>query len=249
MTRKLKALGLAMFAVFALSAVAVASAQAAEEFHSEAAHTVLTGTQDEDAGAASTAKLSIGGVTVECRETHIEGDQTGTTSATATVRPRYNGTSGNPTGEPCTSFAGSTTVATNMCHYKLGAATDANGHATASVICPAAGEAITISSAGCIIKITGGPNNKVGGVEVNQNLKGVHYTNTGSGATRDITVKSTITGIHFTTNGAFACVIAGLPATGTNASYTGDVTTKGFNYTSGETTAYVDGAQVGIFKE
>jgi len=52
MNRKLKALGLALFAAFALSAMTASGASAAEElFHSSQEHTILDVTQDGTEGS------------------------------------------------------------------------------------------------------------------------------------------------------------------------------------------------------
>jgi hypothetical protein len=258
MTRNLKALGLALVAVFAFSAVAVSAAQAAE-FHAEEKSVVVTGTQDEKAGAQKVAILEIeGGLKVECANTFVEGTQTGTetgagkfTAKESTVRPEYWGE--GVKGTKCNSFLGakSVEVKTNMCHYRLPAETTVEQHALVDVIC-GKGEAIEIIGGGITLKITGGPENLVGGVQVNKGLTGVNYANEGGPTTtRDITVKSTVEGIHYTCAPAFTCGLLGVGTTGNKAKYVGDVTAKGFKdlNATAETTKYEDGAQVGIWWE
>lgn len=271
MSRNLKALGLALAAVFALGAISAQGAFAAGEncknageqcFHADAEHVILTGHRDETVGAQKTAVLTLGtNLKVECANTTIEGTETGVlhknevtgetwTVQSATVRPDYYGEGTQAEHKKCDSFLGKETVEvkTNMCHYTLGSETPAEEKALATVICPK-GESIEILGGGLTIKLTGGPENLFEGKEVNKNLKGVHYTSTGATTNeKDITVKSNVTGIHFTCAPAFSCGLVGVATTGNNAGYVGDVTVQGFADKGGETTSYLEGEQVGIWQ-
>ncbi|HVQ58625.1 MAG TPA: hypothetical protein VMS60_06920 [Solirubrobacterales bacterium] len=252
MTRNLKAIGMALAAVLALGAFAASTALAEgtpEYFHAEKQNVVVTGAEE------NTQVLSIptgsGPLTVECEHISVEGTQSGKEHAAgnfesefSTVRPTYyNGTLAQhkegATAAKCNSFLGKNTVRvdTEACHYKLYSTTDANGHAKSDVIC-AEGQSIKITGpAGCTITI-----------KPQTGLTGVHYTNKEAGSSRDITVESTVKNIHYAAS--FACLFAGIPSTGTDASYTGNVTAKGFTDEdpTKATGEYVDGAQVGIWK-
>jgi hypothetical protein len=104
MTRKFKALGLALFAVLAMSALS-ASAASAGEFHSEAAHTILSGSQlGEDI-------FTVTAGTVKCKEATYSGTQSSATATTVTVKPTYT---------ECTAFTFvNTTIDTNGCEYEF----------------------------------------------------------------------------------------------------------------------------------
>lgn len=234
MTRNLKALGLALVAVFAMSAVAASGAQA-ESFHSHAEHTTLTAKGTSDQTFTITNSLSF-----TCKKMSARGDITGTasggglfTNANATVRPFY---------EECKASNGDVVnVTTTGCHYRLNAETDANGHGKAFIECGTGAIKINDPSNGCTVSIpTGEPTEK-----------GVHYTNEANGGgTNEETIagEATVTGIHFTSN--FICQLGGVPKEGNETHYVGSFTVEGFKYESGNTEeGYVHGPQVGIFKE
>ncbi|HEX8752875.1 MAG TPA: hypothetical protein VF731_05605 [Solirubrobacterales bacterium] len=248
--KHLKVLGLALVAIFALSAVAAQGAFAAEEFHSEKQNTIITA--EQQAGAAGIQILEIeGGLKVECSTFKAEGTSTATagsgsnwTAPSITVRPEYKGSPATGGMTKCDSFLGHETVevTTNECHYKLFAATTAE-HALTSVICPT-GKKIEISGGGLTLKIGGGAEN--------ENLTGVRYTNLGSGTSRNVTVKAEVAGIHYTCEPEFTCFLAGVPNSGSNAKYTGASESKGFEDLGGpaaETKGYTEGSQVGIWRE
>jgi hypothetical protein len=228
MIRNLKALGLALVAVFAMTALAAQAAQAAE-FHSEVASTVGTTAQDASAPNQVTKIFNNSNVLkaeIVCSVFKGEGEQSGTVASETTLRPEY---------KECTGTFGGATVTTNMCHYTLGSATTASkGHS--SIVCPGT-EKIEISSAGCVIKV--GSQTATEG--------GVHYVTIGSGNKRQVTSEANVSSIEYTSN--FTCQLAGIPASGSNSTYEGKTVTTGFEKKGGETTSYEEGSQVGVSYE
>jgi hypothetical protein len=248
MIRNLKALGLAFVAVFAMSAVAATAAQAAEEFHSHAEETVLTG----HATGVLHFTTRPEGVRLVCNYATFEGVQNGTnsedgtyTSPTATVYPQYFSTNASDEKVPCDGLGGSenVTVRSNMCHYVFHAETDEAGMAQIDLVCENEGEAIESEVAGVVIDIPP------------QELpSGVHYNNLNTAETNEkhIEVETTATGIHWVcTASAFICNIGFGGTEGSEGTYNGTVTVQGFTGEGDETTTdgYEHGEQVGIWKE
>jgi hypothetical protein len=83
MIRKIKALSLALVAVFAMSALS-ASVASAEFFHSEVEHTTLDGTQ------VGTDVFTVKAGTVSCGEAKYTGTTTSKTVKSITVFPTYS---------------------------------------------------------------------------------------------------------------------------------------------------------------
>jgi hypothetical protein len=200
MNRKFKALGLALFAVLAMSAVAASSASAG--FKAGADHVVLT----TSASAMQKFAPTAGGTDVEC--TTLKTDKGTINSATTktttvTVEPTYSN---------CETFLGAaTSVATNGCHY-LFHSPENSTTGTTDVVCPE-GKTIVIS-VGSICRYTIGSQN---------NLGVVHFTNVGSGQTEEVEVEPTVAGITSTrTTNDFFC-----PAGGSTGTYTGNSTITG----------------------
>lgn len=254
MKRKLKNLGAALFAVFALGALAASAAQGAEEFHSIETFfgkdaIIVTGEVATNEGATVSQphifEPKPGGIKISCKMAAVKGTNTGVTSGgtlnspTATVTPDYS--------ECEVPGIGKATVTTTGCHYKFYAETTRKTEAgvnqgKAEIICEGVGT-IEISVAGCIIRIG---SQAPGG--------GVNYVNTGLEVFRDIDAEAHVTGILFTTNGAFACTLAGIPNSGKEGTYRGNLTVKGFednNFGSNEgvTGIYEEASQRGIWKE
>jgi hypothetical protein len=96
--------GPALFAVLAMSAL-LASAASAGDFHSEVAHTTLTGSQiGEDV-------FNVTAGTVKCKEVTYSGTQSSATTTTVTVKPTYS---------ECTAFTFvGATIDTNGCEYEF----------------------------------------------------------------------------------------------------------------------------------
>jgi hypothetical protein len=192
MSHKIKALGLALAAVFAMSAVA-AQAASAHTFVTDSGNPAyLTGTQEPPV-AANTLLLTGSGEEVHCEAAHYES--TGTVASgeeEVTVHPVYeecySGLAPNP---------GEVEVRTNECHFTLTGTTDGNGHAEAHVNCGASPIELEIPGA-CTFTI--GTQTPTGG--------GVHYTNHTTATPMDFTVQATVTGIHYHAHGPLCFLVA-----------------------------------------
>jgi hypothetical protein len=197
MNRNLKALGLAIATVMALAAFSGASSAA--EFHSEVAHTELSGSQ------IGTDVFTVNAGTVKCSEITYSGTQTtGVTSSEWTTTSRW---------AACVAlgFIGAT-IDMNECHLRF----TANFNPYLHIICPT--KPIEVTTPPCTITI--------GSQTVNS---GFTYTNEGAGTTRDVKVKFALSGLTYTQlNKAFPNCTGGA-GTFTNGSYTGEATVKGAN--------------------
>jgi hypothetical protein len=244
MTRNLKALGLALVAVFAFASVAASSALAAtDHFTTEHTPTIITGAQ---VGTAADNLFSIKSFNepINCAGATFGGTVTGTSNTEVTVHPTYNNCT--------TANLGTMTVDTTGCNYILKSVTDAftntsgaveGEKGTVSLECEA-GKSIKLTlSLGCTITMT---------AAANQNLLGVKYTNEGSGSTKDVKIDVTIDHIAYTSN--FTCQLAGMTASDNDAYLTETVTVKGYtdNAASGPSpnqdswTGTEEGGQTGI---
>ena len=160
MIRKIKFLGMALIAVFAMSAVGV-SAASAVEFHSEGSPVSLTGTQE---GESNGFDIQFG--ETKCKTVDYNGTTPSgvTTETTITLTPKY---------ELCT-FAGvATTIDTNGCTFVIHITGTDQG--TVTVECPAGQEITVTGGTKCIVHI---PPQDVGEITL---------TNIGTGTTREIT--------------------------------------------------------------
>ena len=221
MSRNLKALGLALIAAMAMTAVA-AQAASAHEFTSASNSTVVTAT-------GTNHVFDANGVKVTCTA-FFKGTQTGKIADTLTVRPVYSNEE-----KICETPIGKAQIDTKGCDYIFDSETSGAGDATVSVSC-SAGHSIKITGTACTITV--GSQTPAGGVS---------FTNEAAG---DVKVTATATGIHYTTSG-FGCALVGLPGTGVNGTYTGTATAQGFvdNGTSGTATngfTYTEGAATTI---
>jgi hypothetical protein len=180
MNRMLKALAVAIGAVIALAAFS--GSVWAAEFHSEVAHTQISGSQ------VGTDVFTVNAGTVKCTEAKYSGTQTsGVTSSEIKVTPSYSG---------CTAFGFvNATVDVNGCPKLF----TANLNPILHLICFE--NPITVTAFNCWVKIS---SQTIG--------LGITYTNEGAGATRDIKVSENISGITYTqesksfpgcTNGTF----------------------------------------------
>jgi hypothetical protein len=231
MTRNLKALGLALIAVFALGAMAAstASAETLDHFTSNSLNekTTITGTQEGTEAENVFALKSVESLGVHCENSKVNfhGTITGNSATEVKVHPTYGG---------CTSALGTATVTTTGCNYILKGTTDKyfntkgveeGKDATVSIECEA-GKSISLATGGCTLFFAGGT--------LNQTLLGVKYTTDPTNA-KAITVDVTVDKIHYTTNGAFACSLAGIPSTGTDGFLTEKVTVEAYEDDGTET--------------
>ncbi len=233
MIRNLKALGLALVAVFAIGAITASAALAVEDhFTTSQTSALMTGTSTNN-------KFEItGGPSFECTTSQFTA--TGVNNSTeVTVDPSYTGRIGEtPHGTKCTgSPIGNVTIDMNSCDYDLtGKTTGSDGgltDATISVTCTTAGDHIVITGPlGCKIKVPA----------QTPTSGGVTYTNLpkhpGGSA---IEVIATATGITYTSEN---CV--GVASEGNDSDYTGTVVVTGYEDTEGLPTPITEGAQIGV---
>jgi hypothetical protein len=219
MTRKFKALGLALFAVLATSALAAQGAQAAEEFHGSSAPGVITGElhpQFNTTGGEHTDKFTIeegGGLTVECDTAKFEGTQATANTPTVTLTPTYGNTT-KPTG--CKAGGFEATVHTQHCAYVFAAATNAEGHGAVEIECQGATEneiLVTVPGLGVTLHIA-----------AQKPKGGVHYTNVETAGHKELTTHSTVKEVGTTCTGG-GCFFIG---TSFKTRYEGTETIKGF---------------------
>jgi len=159
MIRKIKFLGMALIAVFAMSAVGASAASAAVEFHSEGAPVNITGTQE---GAGNALDFQFG--ETKCTTVDYNATTTVSTDTTVTLIPKY---------ESCT-FAGvAATVDTEGCHFVLHVLTLTTG--TFTVECPTGKEITITGGTKCIVHIP------------SQDMGIATLSNIGVGTTREVT--------------------------------------------------------------
>jgi hypothetical protein len=169
MKHKFKALGLVLAAVFAFSAVSVASASAAE-FHSAAAPTTLTGNQ------ATSHVFTTNAGTVTCKTATFTGTQSVVTSSTTTLAPTYSN---------CTAFGFlGVPIDSNGCSYVFSAT------GSTQIQCPA-GKSIEVTVPFCTTSV--GPQTIASGMTfetvgttpnrtilAKTNISGIHYNECGT---------------------------------------------------------------------
>ena len=215
MIRNLKALGLALVAVFAMSAVAAGSASAEEyAFHSSASFTTLTGSQS---GATNDVFTTDAG-TVTCNTATYHGAISAAETTTISLAPTYSSCTLEPFG--------SAVVSPNGCEYLIHAETqvDENDFETATeIVCPSGKEITVVASlfgtTKCTVHI---PPQSLG--------TGITVTNqTTAAGVSDIQAHISFSGITYTEtpgSGFGACEGSG-GATTHNGTYTGLATITG----------------------
>ncbi|HEX2393160.1 MAG TPA: hypothetical protein VHI77_09605 [Solirubrobacterales bacterium] len=252
MKGKLKGLGLALAAIFAMSALVAQGAQAVETtehtFNSEVEPTVFTGGLDP----GFQDKLTIGSATFTCTSAVFESTAVGQAFDLVTLTPTWGSTT-KPSG--CSGAGQEFIYHTNHCAFVYESDTvltpgTEDEHAPVEIECSGTEEneiTITIPSIGVTIHIP-----------AQKPADGVVYTNIGAGSTREITVHKTLKSIKGTCKGV-NCFLIGL-SNGkefTTATYEGTNTIAGFKDegfnttgTAKTTTTSEDlkhGAQVGVF--
>jgi len=208
MSRNLKALGLGLVAVFAMSAVmaSAASAEGTFKFKSEGTPTKLSGKQH---AGNDVFTPHTGGVS--CNEATYAGEQVGTEVSEVTVTPTYS---------ECKAFGlFNVPITTNGCRYTLNAGTKTGTTfaGSVSIACPA-GKIIEIEAPGCTTTV--GSQSNIGGITL---------TNIGAGATREITVDINIIALKYEEHRPFfgICATNTVPTTGAN--YIGSAVITGTN--------------------
>lgn len=175
MKRKFKTLGLVMAAVFAMSAVSVSAASAAE-FHAETAPVTLSGSQ------SSTHVFTTAAGTVTCKVATFSGSSSVKTTKEITMTPKY---------ENCTAFGFISVPIDVKGDYLF----TANGdiHVNGEFLITTPGCTTTVSKQ--TIKGGNSFSNGAGDVNVETNASGIAYNECGTertGAT--YTGKTTVTG-------------------------------------------------------
>jgi len=204
--RKLKALGLAMLAVFAMSAVAAQGASAAASLTAESSPAALSGS----ALSPQVFKLTGLGVESVCQKVGVSGNVT-SGSTTITVAPLY---------EDCKSFGLTSTIDVNGCHFLF----HITGTLTPNVSYD--GSADLTCAAGSNIVITAGiiGNRCEVDVEPQTGLTTIEGFNK-TGTPKDVEIKANITGIKYTvTKDEGTCPLSKVGETRNDGDYTGSVT-------------------------
>ena len=199
MIRKLKVLGIALIASFAMSAVSASGASANPFFHSEFAGIFLTGAQGEMNPNVLTTDLGE----LKCKVVQYGGSQGAMTTPTMTLTPKY---------EECTINNQNAVVTVNGCAYTLHLEQQTNPiEALMGIECPD-GQKIVIHAPQCTITVPPqGPHSSV------------TFTNEGAGMTRSFIADLNVSGIDYQEHGA-GCAGAGTTENGT---YTGQATITG----------------------
>jgi hypothetical protein len=217
MTRNLKALGLALVAMFALSIVAASSASATDLLTVPKAPTSLKVT-----GGTQEFKITGTSGVFKCHHFKAVVELTSTATKEMTIKEiTYTGKKEDTENTECESNLGSITIDMNGCDYDLTGETTGKDElkedATLSITCPAGKEITTTTKVGCTLHIH----------EQTPTSGGVTYTNgTGANGKSDVTVHATVTGITFTATGAF-CSLGKLPEEGNTLDTVGTFTIEG----------------------
>jgi hypothetical protein len=208
MSRNLKALGLALVAVFAMNAMVamVASAESAFKFKLEGTPTRLTGQQHagNDVFTAHTGTVSCDGVT-------YFGEQLGTEVSEMTFAPTYS---------ECKAFGlFNIPIVINNCRYtlKAGTKTGATFIGSVSIVCPA-GKVIEVRAPGCTTTVGS-----------QSNIGSIVYTNIGAGATREVTLDVAITTLKYEEHRPLFGICATNTVATTNGTYNGAGVVTGAN--------------------
>jgi hypothetical protein len=200
MTRNLKALGLALVAVFAVSVVGASAASAATEFHAEKAPVTLTGSQHagEDVFTTDAGNVS-------CENASYAGSQATATALTSSAVATYTGCHAT--------FGLNASIDVNGCQYIFHADTK-----KVDISC-AAGKVIAVTAPGCEITV----GSQTG-------LSSATFTNVGAGTTREITIDVGLAGIKYEEHnkGFFPTCKFNTVAT-TNGTYNGAALVTGEN--------------------
>jgi hypothetical protein len=226
MTRNLKALGVALIAVFAMSAVATGVAQAKFDTLRTSPTTesvIFTGS------ALGTPQFSLGTkATVKCGEVNLEKASVNLDKATSvTAYPIFNKTENTCEVAPF----GKATVHMNGCYIKSTGETDASELAEIHLVCPPEKSIEITAPVGCTIKVG------------TQTVRGWKYANKGEGETGMwVEVIPQVSGIAYTSTAP--CQLIGLKASATDGVYQGNLKVTAHKNEGGE-----PGGAVGITTE
>lgn len=169
MMRNLRFLGVAVFAVLAMSAVSASFASAAaDDLTAEQYPVTLTGKNDPNPPILKTTAGSY-----ECTTSTLHATVSGPTT-TVSATPTYSG---------CTCIGVACTIDMNGCTYLIHMTEGTTS--TVDIVCPA-GQEITLTNSKCILH-----------VPPQTGLPHIVWTNVGAGATREITGHVTISGLRY----------------------------------------------------
>jgi hypothetical protein len=179
MSKNLKVLGLALVAVFALSAM-VASAASASVFTSTSGATVT-------ANQIGSHKFTVTGQTLTCSTVHFTGTAPAATFEAIDMYPTYEGCIISPFNTSVTITGFATGPGKEGCRYNL----FANGVAALSCT---AGKDVTVNAGPCVVH-----------VPAQTFPSGVTYTNGTFNGVGDITVKFELKSVQATHTDGFLC--------------------------------------------
>lgn len=215
MLMRMKYLSLALIAVcgVASAGAAAASASITHDFEAETTPYIITGTAP---GGPITWKFTSG-ATMACAATGLNGTIEESPVQTIELQPTF---------ENC-SVGGLPAVVDTECKNVFTGATTANGHGIVHIVCPKE-LPVRVTVNGCTIE-----------VKEQTPEQGTHYTNGGSGSSRDVDFKVTMTGVKYSTLGAACSLIAGLAG---ELSIVGTYTVKAYEDVGG-----AEGKQIGFW--
>jgi hypothetical protein len=214
MIRSFKALGLALIALAAMTALSASAAQAGTLTVEPGPTVTLTGEQTEKHKFELTDHLIEGKpAATECGKAHFKhvGAGVGNGAETVTVHPEYT---------ECKAFGLNATVNTTGCDYllHLGAVTGTGWHVTTDVVC-AAGSLIKITTATCEVT-----------VGAQTGLATSQVTNGTTVSPMDLILHTKITGIKYTVvKDGIGCPLSGTGSF-SKGDYNGTTTIKCFNH-------------------
>jgi hypothetical protein len=175
MNRKLKALGLALVAALALTAVMASTASA--QFTSNKTHTILSGTQKTGTNDIFTAGSGFGGIT--CENATFSGTAQNTSETTQVIQPVYSNCKD--------SFGRTVDVDNSSLTYTF---TSGAGKGTVHV---SGGMTLTVTSGGSVVCTVV--------IKSPQTNNGISYTNLGG--TSGVETTTHATNVKSTTSGGF----------------------------------------------
>jgi hypothetical protein len=222
MIRKFKALGLALVAVFAMSAIVATAAQAAAgTLTSEGKTVIATAEQSGEHEFVLTDHETEPGkfANTKCKKAAFTGTAGVTDGATSvTAHPVYT---------ECTAFGQPATITTTGCDYvlKTGTPTAGGWHVTTDVVCTGPDEKAEPPTPKHLIRIVTGTCEVT--VDSQAGLNTSEATNSGgAGTAMDLLLHTNITGIVYNvTKDAIGCPLKGTGVK-SKGDYTGTTTVK-----------------------
>ena len=227
MTRNLKAVGLALVAVLAMTAVAASAAQAGQ-FTWENGTTLATAKQEAE-GGSQLFKITGGLLTVTCDEVkgHAAISGSGPAASITTTEITYNDSELG--GDKCTGPLGTQPVIEmNGCQYRFNA-----GSTTGSGVTQGTVDIINCTNADKSITINGGALCTVH-VPEQTGVGPVTYRTINPGSKKEVTIEPNVVNIAYHHTGLCG------NATNNNGTYTGNVIVKGQNAASEQTDVTVE---------